>query len=363
MRCLLLIDPIGRVVVADVDSGARFVFDDVPTPGGAEGAAPSQSQSQARTAAWSTVGQWTAWSLASEDFDGVQEIRVHHEGSVTNEVVSSALTAFYLYPSPCGRRLSHLSPGPLGLELAVSDVYTGELQVIERGQPLFWAWSADATRIAVHVGDRVLIVPVDGGAPTVITETAGSFVAPWWTPEGSVLYVEEGRIRSYGPDGVVIDLPVDAQTGRFAPDPDGRRIAVVERVDGVPSLVVVDLLTGDRHVVVEAERTAAFFWSPDGRRLAVLVLAGRREFCWVVTDGVDTVRLSPFRPGTAWLREVLPFFEQYAHSHAVWSPDGMALVAPALDADGSTEAIVQHASGAGTPTHLAGARLAWWAAD
>ena len=32
--------------------------------------------------------------------------------------------------------------------------------------------------------------------------------------------------------------------------------------------------------------------------------------------------VTSFRPGVAWTRTVLPFFEQYAHSHAVWSADG-----------------------------------------
>lgn len=370
MRCLLVVDPVGRVVVADVDSGARFVFDDVPTVDstGTRVAPPvGGSRVPARTAVWSATGQWTAWSLAAEEaadeLDGVQEIRIHHEGSDTNEIVSAALTAFYLCPSPCGRWLSHLSPGPLGLELGVSDVYTGELRIIERGQPLFWAWSPDASRIAVHVERRVLVVPMDGGTPVVVTEGAGSFVAPWWTPDGSVVFAEDGRLRAFGPDGEVTDLPVQSTTGRFALDPDGRRIALVEVVDDVPRLVVLDLLTGERDTVVDAERTAAFFWSPDGRRLAALVLAGRREFCWVVFDGAETVRLPPFRPNMGWLREVLPFFEQYAQSHAVWSSDSTQLVAPALDEDGSTDAVVHTVTEPSVSRRFPGARLAWWAGD
>ena len=75
------------------------------------------------------------------------------------------------------------------------------------------------------------------------------------------------------------------------------------------------------------------------------------------------IRLAPFRPGPAWLREVLPFFEQYAQSHSVWSADGTQLVAPGLDADGSTEAVVQSVDTPSSTESLPGARLAWWAAE
>jgi TolB protein len=125
-------------------------------------------------------------------------------------------------------------------------------------------------------------------------------------------------------------------------------------------LVVEDLLTGEREVIAR-ERTAAFFWSPEGRRLAALVLAGPSQLQWVVSGGEQLVRLAPFRPGTGWLREVLPFFEQYAQSHAVWSPDGTELVAPGLDADGSTAAIVQEVDAPAGAEQLPGVRLAWWA--
>src|SRR5690606_32383728 len=129
-------------------------------------------------------------------------------------------------------------------------------------------------------------------------------------------------------------------------------------IEETPSLVVLDLLTGERDVIA-AEPTAGFFWSPEGRRLAALVLAGPGQLPWVVSDGEQVARLAPFRPCPGWLEEVLPFFEQYAQSHAVWSADGTQLVAPALGADGSPEAVVQTVGG---PTErLPGARLAWWA--
>ncbi len=351
MRRLLLVDHGDGAALHDLEGGTRVrLGGDPPTP--------------TRTAVWSPARRWAAVAIYpahGDPGDGDGEVRLVSEGPDGTAVLASALTAFYLSASPCGRYLSHLSPGPLGLELGVSDIATGELRVVERGQPLFWSWSPDSSRLAVHVADRVVVAPVDDGPVTVLTEAAGSFLAPWWTPDGSVLAASDDEITSHGPDGTVTTIAPHPGVGRFALDPDGRRLAFVDVVERTPSLVVLDLLTGERDIVAR-EATAGFFWSPEGRRLAALVAAGPGQLRWIVSDGDQVVRLAPFRPGPSWVDEVLPFFEQYAQSHAVWSADGTRLVAPGLDASGSAEAVV-HAVDGSAPTRVSGARLAWWAAD
>jgi Tol biopolymer transport system component len=356
MGRLLLVDPGGRVELCDVDSGQR---EPLSRPGADPAQRPSGTPTPARTAAWSPSGQWVACALDAVELDGAHDVAVHHVGSDRAEIVAAETTAFYLCPSPGGRYLGHLSPGPLGLEFGLSDVETGELRVIERGQPLFWSWSPDAAHLAVHMDDTVTVVPLDGGESRVLTGEAGAFLAPWWMPDGSVVVAAGDRLVRYWLDGSVTEV-ASAPSGRYALDPEGQRLAFVAMVDDAPALVVLDLLTGQRDVVL-AERTAGFFWSPEGRRLAALVVAGAGQVQWLVHDGEATVRLAPFRPGTSWAREVLPFFEQYSQSHAVWSSDGTQLVAPGLDADGSTEAVVQTVSEPSTTTRVPGARLAWWA--
>ncbi len=41
-----------------------------------------------------------------------------------------------------------------------------------------------------------------------------------------------------------------------------------------------------------------------------------------------------FSPSRQWLGQFLPFFDQYARSHRVWSSGGDAVVLPMRDADG-----------------------------
>ncbi|MFN0028816.1 MAG: hypothetical protein ACKV2O_16770 [Acidimicrobiales bacterium] len=376
LRRLLVIDPAGVVALNTLDATDgtdRQVLSARPP------SAPGRASTQVRTAVWSPAGQWAAVALDSDDLDGPREVRLHHVGSgpsaeddqpnadapAASTVIADGVTAFYLCPSPCGRFLSHLSPGPLGLELALSEVGSGALRIIERGQPLYWAWRPDSSELAVHVAQRALRVPLDG-PPTELTDDAGSFLAPWWTPQGSVVIAHDERVVAHHADATTTELAASATSGRFSLDPQGQRVALVELIEGEPCLVVINVMTGERDIVT-VERAAAFFWSPDGRRLAALVMADARRLQWIVFDGeadqAESVqRLQPFRPGVAWLRQVLPFFEQYSHSHAVWSPDGTELVAPALDADGSTEAVIQQAVAPFASEHLPGVQLAWWAA-
>ncbi len=368
MRSLLLIDPDGMVVLADVDTGARYRFDDLPTEERPGNPAP------ARTAVWSASGEWTAWSTGdvepaeshaphrSHESEPLPEVRLHHEGASANVVLVAAQRSVYLGPSPSGRYLSHLSPGPLGPELAVSDVHSGRLHVVERGRPMFWSWSPDSSWLAIHVENRVVLASPTGAEEAVLlTEDAAkdAFMVPWWTSDGRVLYGRAGGIHAALPDGTSEAL-ANLGPGRFIPDPDGRRLAMFDEIDNGAALVILDLLTAER-TVVSREQVMAFAWSPEGRRLAALVAVDPAQVQWIVHDGDTLVRLTPFRPSPKWQREVVPFFEQYTQSHTVWSADGRQLVAPGIDAQGSGEALVQTVDAVVPTEYVPGACLAWWA--
>ncbi|MGI9594973.1 MAG: hypothetical protein ACR2QK_02365 [Acidimicrobiales bacterium] len=351
MRYLLVIDTAGDVVLADADNGVRMPI--------GEPLAPAQ-RSRVSSAVWSPGGEWTAWSVDSDDLDGVDQLRCHDEETDRWWVLAESVKAFYLCPSPGGRWLSHLSPGPLGLELALSEIGTGDSRIVERGQPMFWSWSPDEARLAIHVEDRVVISDVDGSGVELLRDGVGPFVTPWWLPGGSVAYVVDDRIVSEGPDGLVTTLVERGVTGRFSPDPEGRRMAHIERFDGGHRLVVVDLLSGELRVVA-ADPIGPFFWSPSGDRLAALVDATEGRVRWLVFDGADLASLPPFRPGRSWAGSVLPFFEQYAQSHAHWSPDGRRLVAPAVGDDGAPGALIQDLDDADRQQWIADVELVWWA--
>jgi len=338
-------------MIADVDNDIRM-------PIGAP--LTVAQQSRVSTAAWSLQGQWTAWSVDSNSVDGTRQVRLHDEESDQASVLVESVSAFYLYPSPCGQLLSHLSPGPLGLELALSDIATGAVHVVDRGQPMFWSWSPDASHVAVHVESRVLVSDRAGNTVRVLTENAGPFVTPWWLPGGSVLYALDDRIVAAGPDGATMTLVEEGSTGRFSLDPEGRRLAYIAVHDDGAALMILDLASLAQTKVTSAP-IVAFFWAPDSSRLAVLAAPGDGYVQWLVTDGFDTQHLPRFRPTRSWANSVLPFFEQYAHSHAVWSSDATALVAPAVNDDGESGAVIHTIRPEPTTKWIPDAELAWWA--
>ena len=145
-------------------------------------------------------------------------------------------------------------------------------------------------------------------------------------------------------------------------------------------LRLLDLESGESRQLIP-ETVLAFFWSPDGRSIAYLTLStieGPFEFddapvaglsdhflsgrimnlpfagkaqslakihsppdqetrvglgvSVVDVDSGETRSLTVFEPSTVFLNQFLPFFDQYALSHRLWSPDSKALVLPMRDA-------------------------------
>mgnify|MGYP001459365982 CR=1 FL=1 len=74
--------------------------------------------------------------------------------------------------------------------------------------------------------------------------------------------------------------------------------------------------------------TIAHFWSPDSKQIAYVSLSETPGvLCWAVMD-IETQQQSElvdFVPSEAQLT-MFQFFDQYAYSYSLWSPDSDALV-------------------------------------
>ena len=117
----------------------------------------------------------------------------------------------------------------------------------------------------------------------------------------------------------------------FAWSPDGSALAVSEQSSpGSPLFNRLSLVPSDgsgASALVEEDHLA-FFWSPSGDRIAwVGVNPATREMELSVSPvgGGEPRRLFRFSP-TGEFFTYLSFFDQYAYSHSLWSPDGSALV-------------------------------------
>ena len=137
------------------------------------------------------------------------------------------------------------------------------------------------------------IVDADMGDMFQVVDSPGE-VAFLWSPDGGLLAVAHSRI----PGGLLYG-------GVSLYNPDGSKFPVDIEEDVV-----------------------AFFWSPDSTRLAYVTLTdkrgGRR---WNVLDVRDGARwpLVEFTPSGPQYT-LFQFFDQFAYSHSMWSPDSGSLV-------------------------------------
>lgn len=241
-------------------------------------------------------------------------------------------------------------------------------EMMGRGAPFYYSYSPDATRmIWQRFGTRLELY--DTARNEVIDrlpDTVGVFQAPMWSPVDDRLLFS--TLTDEGEHNLVIaageERQVIAANQRgvlwFAWSPDGAHVAY-KRNHG--RLAVVGAQSGEEIVGSSTNGVVAFFWSPDGQRIAYLTLPssddapqvraidGPREvgglaspprqgnslptLTWHVLDlATHTNRvLVAFTP-TAEMAYLVAFFDQFAQSHRVWSPDSRYLVYSDNPADG-----------------------------
>jgi TolB protein len=92
-------------------------------------------------------------------------------------------------------------------------------------------------------------------------------------------------------------------------------------------LRLIDVSSGKTRTIIK-EQFAAYFWSPNGKRI---LYAKRKHdtdlWTWAVAEvgegmSHEVVDFAPSRP----LLQVFQYFDQYALSHRVWSPDSQSFV-------------------------------------
>ena len=182
------------------------------------------------------------------------------------------------------------------------------------------------------------------------------FGAPDWTRDGAALVY---GLRSRAAQKLVVADPSGAPlrdlaefTGAlsFSVSPDGRRVAFVDSASEAPIAAFGPLsvagLDGDAPAeVIDAGPVLAFFWSPQGDKIAYLApgtppAEGPRASLertlesnhlnvwlrWRIWDGERVYDLAQFRPSDTYLLDYLRFFDQYARSMTPWAPDGRAFV-------------------------------------
>jgi TolB protein len=401
---LAVVDAEGALATVDATGGSRIAFG---APGGA-----------AQFPAWSPDGTRIAATRSTGGGGGSVDVFTTSEPSAVSEVYSSASRPpFYLSWSPDGGHVTFLTTEPDGIALRVAPAdASSDATLVGLGAPFYWDW-IDPGRLMVHVGGAgpgAYVGDVDlGGVRLGDVEGApGLFRAPAATADG--------QLRAYvaaAPDGsesIVMAALGGANrhevavTGyvAFGFDPAGTTLAYIGPEDAtaeptalpIGSLRIVDTATGTARSALGGA-VVAFFWSPDGRTIAALQLvrngapgvdearlrvasAGETRpeggsasaAAAAAPPGIDThlvfvdVAAAPdptirserdVRLGEVFAFQLIPYFDQYALSHRLWSPDSRSIALPVVDRDAKTRIVTFPADGS-APAPIADGVAAFW---
>jgi TolB protein len=248
--------------------------------------------------------------------------------------------------------------------------------------------------LLIHTGGRA-----PGGLLTVIDREGqpagepiappGTFQAPDVTPDGRFIAF---AVRSDDGDGLVVQEWATQSPRHTIPyrgavalswSPTAAQLAFISPPTASPHpygpLRLLDTADG-RTRLLSGRTVLAFFWSPDGRHIAYLTtgraapgvgeptrlaaVIAQQEQPWldlwlVRVENGEEQRLATFQPTALFFTQFLPFFDQYARSHHLWSPDGQALVLPVRENSGQ-ERIYRFAITGEAPQPLIEGAMAFW---
>jgi TolB protein len=367
--------------------------------------------------AWSPDGSRIAVIGTTDQDSGIYVFPAASDANAPADPVvvyrSADSPPFYLYWSPDGRRVSFLTTEAAGLALRMAPAdASSPATVVRTGSPLYWAWSG-ADHLLVHSGlagtDAFFgEIETDGTVPEPVASAAGAFRVPavsadagfrgyssvaTATPEQVIVESADHTIRHgvgvYGTAALGFG-PVGAQLAFIAASAVGPALDLP-----VGPLRLIDAASGAVRTLLP-DGVVAFFWSPDGSTIAALQLVSpgsdqvagagtgaivlarttsnvRRgsagmaaappgtalRLAFVTVDSGAVVSQRTVRVSDAFTQQVLPFFDQYALSHRLWSPDGTAVVVPVVSDDGAVHLTTVRADG--TDTHVVtDGSMAFW---
>jgi len=273
---------------------------------------------------------------------------------------------FYLYWSPDSSQVSFLASHPdgMGLHLVQADG-SAESRLLTIGGPLYWQWTADSQEMLIHSGfsgesSRLELITADGDGTGDAIAAPGFFQAPGISADGRYLaYAEEipggsSRLAIVDTQSEAVEQQRHAGLVAMAWSPTANQLAFTNGTEPnsssfIGSLRLIDAATGEVRLL-SREPILAFFWSPDGRYLAALSISRSGEGDINAQADKDAVGklaqqnlpmlrllvydvtadegrfLFSFVPTLTFATQFLPFFDQYALSHRLWSPDSDALV-------------------------------------
>ncbi len=267
------------------------------------------------------------------------------------------------------------------------------------GNAAFWNWNPDGKTLLAKIStsrsgpDRLTLVDVASDQTTRISiKDRLAFQSPHFSPDGGYMLMTEPANSSGRHKLILADRmgkPVRTLTefeGRisFAWSPAGAKVAYVVHADeqepGGP-LMVLDVNSGDKKMISN-KPVVAFFWSPDGQRIASFSSASATDispdfkgFDFTPPISVPAMLLETIDPESGSARGLFYFaptlafqrlaseFDRYSRSVTIWSPDSRKLVFTLTygNSNGTRDYVLEtEASGSINPRVLGNGSLAFW---
>lgn len=250
---------------------------------------------------------------------------------------------FFISWNKSGQRIAYLSnweslDGP-SIALRMVDVAANSVDTIAAGSPYYFSWSPDGNQLFAHIGSNRLELQDSDGVRSSFLFTGADFSSPQWASSGDKLVY---ATRDDGVQQVVIgDVNANPLTTitefdnriSFSLSPDGRSLAYVLSPSQIGATTFGPLYVADVDTLATRELSTepvwAYFWSPDGTKLAWVSEIWQDTgpaLHWTVWDGTKKQSYPAFIPSRTYLQRFLYFSDQFAQSMQVWSPQSDALV-------------------------------------
>jgi len=340
--------------------------------------------------AWSPDGESIAVVGSDPESGFIQVFKDALEADVLELYRSRVESPFYLYWSPDSQTLSFLAnnlSGGIALHMASEAT---EDQILALGSPFYWQWTSDSQNILLHSGFNTQRARL--GFSNRIRDTlnenlapAGRFQAPGISASGRyIAYATEDLTGTKimltnnpqsNTETLIRELPHQGLAA-FSWSPTKDELAVMSPDRNVATYYgTIKLLDAESGLLepLSDQAAFAFFWSPDGRYIAYFAPAqGGGEIAnnaviqkaslqqvqlqalslnLIDVEAQTDVLLTEFVASPLFLNQFLPFFDQYALSHSIWSPDSNALVVPTV-LDNQIRVTVVEIDGTVTPIAL-----------
>jgi TolB protein len=264
---------------------------------------------------------------------------------------------FYIYWSPDNRSVTFLTQELVRLTMRVADAdQPGSERTMGEGAPFYWVWSPEGDRILMHVGGSRAVFEGahlselenrEGAQRQEFQVAPGTFQTPLWSHSGQhVFYIALDQEEGDAIYKTEMDTSVQTRIAQLSGptfmvlSPDDQHIAYLrlQSADQFPAIgsgIIIDTQGENERTLLE-DSVAAMYWSPDGKKLALLTPLVANRFRWWIYD-VENEVLEPlisFLPTLDFLQTV-PFFDQYHQSLTFWSPDSHYFVVTKRNEDGS----------------------------